>query len=79
MSSVFSTYTVFPGCVIHNPAIHDVCNFRYIHAKKSIHTVRLHLDRMHAIDDSPIKICVVTTDEEMRIARETDNLVSQLG
>ena len=31
-----------------------------------------------SIDDSPIRICVVTTDEEMRIARETDNLVSQL-
>lgn len=28
--------------------------------------------------DIPIKICVVTTDEEMRIARETDNLVSQM-
>lgn len=28
--------------------------------------------------DTPIKICVVTTDEEMRIARETDNLVSQM-
>lgn len=27
---------------------------------------------------SPIKICVVTTNEEMRIARETDNLVSQM-
>ena len=26
----------------------------------------------------PIKICVVITDEEMRIARETDNLVSQM-
>lgn len=28
--------------------------------------------------DSPIKICAITTDEEMRIARETDNLVSQM-
>lgn len=28
--------------------------------------------------DSPIKICAVTTDEEMRIARDTDNLVSQM-
>lgn len=28
--------------------------------------------------DTPIKNCVVTTDEEMRIARETDNLVSQM-
>ena len=36
------------------------------------------LNRIISIDDSPIKICVVTTDEEMRIARETDNLVSQL-
>ena len=35
-------------------------------------------NRIISIDDSPIKICVVTTDEEMRIARETDNLVSQL-
>ena len=31
-----------------------------------------------SIDDSPIKICVVTTDEEMRIARETDALVSRM-
>lgn len=37
------------------------------------------VNRIISIDDSPIKICVVTTDEEMRIARETDNLVSQLG
>ena len=36
------------------------------------------MNRIISIDDSPIKICVVTTDEEMRIARETDNLVSQL-
>lgn len=33
-------------------------------------------NRVVSIDDSPIKICVVTTDEEMRIARETDALVS---
>ena len=32
-------------------------------------------DRIVSIDDSPIKICVVTTDEEMRIARETAALV----
>ncbi len=32
-------------------------------------------NRVVSIDDSPIKICVVTTDEEMRIARETDALV----
>ena len=37
------------------------------------------VNRIISIDDSPIKICVVTTDEEMRIARETDNLVSQRG
>ena len=37
------------------------------------------VNRVISIDDSPIKICVVTTDEEMRIARETDNLVSQQG
>lgn len=36
------------------------------------------VNRIISIDDSPIKICVVTTDEEVRIARETDNLVSQL-
>ena len=36
------------------------------------------VNRVISIDDSPIKICVVTTDEEMRIARETDNLVAQL-
>lgn len=34
------------------------------------------VNRIVSIDDSPIKICVVTTDEEMRIARETDALVS---
>lgn len=33
-------------------------------------------NRVVSIDDSPIKICVVTTDEEMRIARETDALVT---
>ncbi|NGM18019.1 acetate/propionate family kinase [Eggerthellaceae bacterium zg-893] len=33
------------------------------------------INRVVSIDDSPIKICVVTTDEEMRIARETDALV----
>ena len=32
-------------------------------------------NRIVSVDDSPIKICVVTTDEEMRIARETDALV----
>ena len=31
---------------------------------------------MTALLDSPIKTCVVITDEEMHIARETDNLVS---
>ena len=36
------------------------------------------VNRIISIDDSPIKICVVTTDEEMRIARETDNLVNQM-
>jgi len=35
-------------------------------------------NRIISIDDSPIKICVVTTDEEMRIARETDALISRL-
>lgn len=33
-------------------------------------------NRIVSVDDSPIKICVVTTDEEMRIARETDALAS---
>lgn len=33
-------------------------------------------NRIISIDDSPIKICVVTTDEEIRIARETDAIVS---
>ena len=36
------------------------------------------MNRIISIDDSPIKICVVTADEEIRIARETDSLVSQL-
>ncbi|MGN0046276.1 MAG: acetate/propionate family kinase [Eggerthellaceae bacterium] len=36
------------------------------------------MNRIISIDDSPIKICVVTTDEEMRIARETDALVGEL-
>lgn len=36
------------------------------------------MNRVISIDDSPIKICVVTADEEIRIARETDSLVSQL-
>lgn len=40
-------------------------------------TGQIGVNRIISIDDSPIKICVVTTDEEMRIARETDNLVSQ--
>lgn len=35
-------------------------------------------NRIVSVDDSPIKICVVTTDEEMRIARETDALVSAM-
>lgn len=29
-------------------------------------------DRIVSVEDSPIAICIVTTDEEMRIARETD-------
>ena len=41
-------------------------------------TGALGANRVISIDDSPIKICVVTTDEEMRIARETDALVSRL-
>lgn len=38
-------------------------------------TGQIGVNRVISIDDSPIKICVVTTDEEMRIARETDALV----
>ena len=41
-------------------------------------TGQIGANRIISIDDSPIRICIVTTDEEMRIARETDNLVSQL-
>ncbi len=41
-------------------------------------TGQIGANRIISIDDSPIRICVVTTDEEMRIARETDNLVSQI-
>lgn len=37
------------------------------------------VNRVISIDDSPIKICVVTTDEEMRIARETDALLQEQG
>lgn len=42
-------------------------------------TGQIGVNRIISIDDSPIRICVVTTDEEMRIARETDDLVSQLS
>lgn len=38
-------------------------------------TGQIGVNRVISIDDSPIKICVVTTDEEMRIARETAALV----
>lgn len=41
-------------------------------------TGQIGVNRIISIDDSPIKICVVTTDEEMRIARETDAIVSVL-
>ncbi len=34
------------------------------------------VNRIVSVDDSPIAICIVTTDEEMRIARETDALCS---
>ena len=36
-------------------------------------TGEIGLNRVISIDDSPIKICIVTADEEIRIARETDN------
>lgn len=41
-------------------------------------TGEIGVNRIISIDDSPIKICVVTTDEEMRIARETNAIVSEL-
>lgn len=46
--------------------------------KRNDVTGQIGVNRVISIDDSPIKICIVTTDEEMRIARETDDLVSQL-
>ncbi len=42
-------------------------------------TGQIGVNRIISIDDSPIKICVVTTNEEMRIACETNDLVSQIG
>lgn len=41
-------------------------------------TGQIGVNRVISIDDSPIKICIVTTDEEMRIARETDDLVCRM-
>lgn len=35
------------------------------------------MNRIVSVDDSPIAICIVTTDEEMRIARETDALCTK--
>ena len=35
-------------------------------------------DRIISTDDSPVKICIVAADEELRIACETEDLVSQL-
>ncbi len=46
--------------------------------KRNDVTGEIGVNRIISIDDSPIKICVVTTDEEMRIARETSDLVSQM-
>ncbi len=46
--------------------------------KRNDVTGEIGVNRIISIDDSPIKICVVTTDEEMRIARETDDLVSRI-
>lgn len=42
-------------------------------------TGQIGVNRIISIDDSPIKICVVTTDEEVRIARETSSLVKKLN
>lgn len=44
--------------------------------EKNDFTGDLGTDRIVSIDDSPIKICVITTDEEVRIARETHALVT---
>ncbi len=47
--------------------------------QKNNMTSDLGSDRIVSIDDSPIKICIVTTDEELRIARETAALIESLN
>lgn len=44
--------------------------------EKNDFTGQIGVDRIVSVEDSPIAICIVTTDEEMRIARETDAIVS---
>lgn len=39
-------------------------------------TGQIGVNRIVSIDDSPIKICIVTADEEIRIARETADLIA---
>lgn len=39
-------------------------------------TGQIGVNRIISIDDSPIKICIVTADEEIRIARETADLLA---
>ena len=39
-------------------------------------TGQIGVNRIISIDDSPIKICIVTADEEIRIARETADLIA---
>ena len=46
--------------------------------EKNDFTGQIGVDRIVSVDDSPIAICIVTTDEEMRIARETDAIVGAL-
>lgn len=47
--------------------------------EKNDFTGQIGVDRIVSVEDSPIAICIVTTDEEMRIARETDAIVSNIA
>lgn len=47
--------------------------------EKNDFTGQIGVDRIVSVEDSPIAICIVTTDEEMRIARETDAIVSSVS
>ncbi len=46
--------------------------------EKNDFTGQIGVDRIVSVEDSPIAICIVTTDEEMRIARETDAICSAI-